>query len=239
MENMFSKHLIKTLGLALVAMAVMVVGASAAFGASEFKAKGGGNPAGITFTGSGNTATFETETKATVTCEKSKSTGKVLSSKEAEVTITYEGKCKLAGAAAGNGSCSNVTGTENIKTETLKGKPGTVPNAAGTKRGLLITGNTKGELAKFTCQGGVTITVTGAVVCESTPVKTLSLTGKVICAKGAKAGEQLFTEIEVEGKQETGKFLEAEGKVGFIKFLEKDSQVTTETLTYSAEIEQT
>ncbi len=233
------KHLTRTLGLALVVVVALAAVASSAAFASEFKAAAGANPAGITFTGKGGKATFETAGKATVTCENSESTGEVKGPLEAEVKITYLGKCTLAGAALGNGACTNVAGKEEIKTNALKIEPGT---EVGNKKVRLLDVSAKaagGALANFECQGGVKIEVLKSVICENTK-PTLGLKTSIACEKkaGGAAGEQKFVKMERDTGVIVENFLEAEAKVGFIKLREKDSQTTTEEVTFNKEIEQ-
>src|SRR6266850_5279563 len=218
------------IGLAAVAaLLVTAMGASAAFGFSEWLAAGGANPNGITITGKGGAARFESKGGNVIKCEESASTGTFKGTTEASTVVEYTKNCKISGTL--NGAC-----TEPIKTETLTALPGTIATAA-SGRGLLLLPAAGTVMAKVTC-AGTKITVEGGVVCESEPVKKLSTTGKVICkeklnAKGEEEkGVQQFTEIEVGGKNEKDELI---ANAIFIK--EKDAQVTTETLTFSKEIE--
>lgn len=230
------RHTLGLVGLAMtIAMLVAVMGASAAFGASEFQTNEGAL-AGTTITGTGGAATFETEKGATVTCEHSSSTGKINSALEAEVQVTYSGKCELKGASAGNGACTNP-----ITTKELLVQPGII--AGGTERGLDFTAST---LAEFECGSFIKakIKVTGSAICESRgsnvgPSSVYLKTGEVVCAKGTKAGEQLYTSINIAGTADEGDFLTAEGESFGIKTTEKDSQTTTESLTYGKSMRQT
>jgi len=228
---------IKCVGvLAGMAAMVMSVGASAAFAASEFQTNEGALE-GTTITGTGGTATFETEKGATVTCEHSSSTGEINGPFEGHVTVTYSGKCTLAKAIAGNGAC-----TEPIKTEQLTVQPGTIAAGAGvvepTERGLDFSAS--GPLAKFECGSGLTkasITVTGSLICESRgknvgPTSEFLKTGEVVCESGPNHGEQLYTSINVDGTNITEDFLTADGEVFGIKTTEKDQQETVEHLTF-------
>src|ERR1041385_4639427 len=220
-------HMKRMHGIGLVAVAallVTVVYVSAACGFSEWLIAGGGNPAGIQITGTGGATRFESAGKNIIGCEKSESTEEFKGFKEASALVKYKGNCKISGVL--NGAC-----TEPIETEVLIALPGTIAGAA-SGRGLLFLPASGTVMAKPTCVG-VKITVEGGIVCESEPVKKLSLNVKVICreklnAKGEEEpGIQQFTTIEVGGKNETDELI---ANAIFTK--EKDAQVTTETLTY-------
>lgn len=225
---------------AVTALFVMAVGASAAFagGTSEYKAEGGKNPEGITFEGKGTNPHFESASGSTVNCEKSTSKGKILGFTSAEVTVTYSGKCKISIG----GKCEN-TSSETIVTEKLTSQPGDelgLNGTRGTKVGLLFTGNSSKELAKFKCEvfgGTVNVVVTGALVCENPEPGVLTEKGKVVCATvSGKHGEQQFNEINIKGK---GILKEQELKSTGIFSTEKTAQITTEELTYNKKVEQT
>lgn len=225
---------------ALAALLVMAVGASAAFGASEFKAA----KFPVSFTGSGGAARFESDgsgfggTPNVITCEKSKSSGSVVGKSEAKVIVTYEegtGKkeCEIKGSA--NGKCGKT-----IKTEELKVHPEEI-GGTGTKRGLLFTSTLASKvLAVVHCPGvfgAEEVKVEGELICESSPVKTPTTTGTVTCKEeesGGKEvpGEQLFTTI-------TGSSTEHLMKATGPFTNEEDAQVTTEMLTYKENVEQT
>lgn len=221
---------------AAVAMLFMATGASAAFG-SEFQTAGKGNPAGVTFTGKGGAATFETEKGTTVTCEKSASSGKLLNGLEAEVTsIKYTGKCTIS---IGSAECESTgAGKGNITTNTLVVQPGT---EIGNKKTRLqdVSAKSGGTLVEFTC-GSIKVKVTKSVICENTKPES-GVTTTLVCAKkaGGKDGEQKFVEMERDNKEVVKNFLEAEAEVAGIKLKEKDSQTTSETLEFSEAIQQT
>jgi hypothetical protein len=239
-NNMSGKKTTTRLGLigplAVVAIIAMAVGASAAFGFSEFKfASGGKFP--INFHGVnaiGGLATFTTEKGATIMCKDSLTNGAVESSTAAKFTATYTGDCLLQNTPpkVGEGAC-----TEPIKTEELKAEPITLSN--GNKRGLLIQpAKAGGIVAQFTC-GSVKVKVEGGVICEDEPnTGKPATTGKVICSQGSKTGEQEFTSGEALGGTVSGISLTAEA-TDLFTFTEKDSQATKEEVSYSAAIEQT
>jgi hypothetical protein len=225
---------IRIVGLALVAtFALSAVVASAAFAGSEFLAEGGANPAGITVKGKGGKAKFESAGGATVTCNKSESTGTFKSPLEARATVKYSGECKLTSSLA-NSSCA-----EPIATKELKILPGSKvgTNATRLEVFLPVTGE---AMAEFTC-GSVKVKVTGGVICKNNKFA-LSLTGEVECKEGANLGEQEFNEAlswEGEVQADIKDSLEAESTLGIFKLLEKDAQTTTEELTFSKKVEQT
>jgi hypothetical protein len=226
------KQMIGVLALAAVAaMLVAAVGTSAA-GASEFKTTGA-----PTFLGEGlGAATFLSSGLNVVTCEKSHSKGSIENSSLAKVIVTYFGKCELHAETP----LKFTEACPTITTKELDIKPISKLNG-GTKTGLLFAA-LSGTIATFTCTGSnkVEVKVTGSVLCESTPIGKLSFTGKVICKKGAKHGEQEFTSGEnTQQKHTVTDELMAESTLGIFKTSEKDSQETTEDVTYSAEVEQT
>ncbi|HEX3435111.1 MAG TPA: hypothetical protein VHT25_13745 [Solirubrobacteraceae bacterium] len=216
---------IKLLGLASVALIVMAVSASSAFGFSEFNAAGKANPAGITTKGAGGKAFFESVGGNKVECEKSASTGKFVSHTEAVVEkLEYSGNCKLSGTISAK--CPTISIKE------LKVTPGT--NAGKPVDWFQPKVGT--TMAEFTCES-TKVKVIGSVICLNKK-PTLGLKGEVECKQTAK-GKQEFKEGEFLGKTETGKFLEAEATLGFFKLKEEDAQNTTEVITSSAEVEQT
>ncbi len=222
------KRMIGVLMLAaMAAMLVAAMGATSAYAKPEFKTSG---TFPVSFLGEGlGKATFLSEGLNSVTCNDSHSKGSVLNSTLASVTITYLGDCLLKGTLSN--SCPTITTNELLLT------PLSNLNS-GTKLGLLVLPKSGTELASFTC-GSASIKVKGGVVCESTPGGKLVLAGKVICKAGAKHGEQEFT----SGEGPTGSIfttsLTAESTVSFFKITEKDSQETTEDVTYTAQVEQT
>jgi hypothetical protein len=230
------------MGLTLVAMLVMAVGASSAF-ASEFTLEGGGSIAGVTFSGVGTIPPeFETSGGAKVTCEKSESTGKVLNSKEAETVATFtestgKKECEINGGLAGHATCGKSIVTEKLTIEPVE------IGGTGSKRGVVLSNKKeeKGVMAKFTCTGTVgNVVVKGRLVCESKGANVGNNTvyenkGEVVCEKGTKAGEQLFTKIT-----NSSEVFELKAEAGTIfKLTEKDAQITTEKLMYSANVKQT
>lgn len=215
-------------GLAAVAaLLVMAVGASTAFAFPEFKSSTGKFP--VPFKGTGGAAKFESSGKNTVTCEKSKSTGEVKEAISALVTITYEGKCELKGIVTE--ACPSIT------TKSLLVMP--VIDLPGGKPALLFSAH-EGAVAEFTCTGSnkVKVKVTGSIVCLTEPTGKFVKEGTVTCKKGAAAGSQEDEESENAAKEKTINFLEAESTLGIFKLKEKDSQETTEKVTYeTAEVE--
>jgi hypothetical protein len=222
----------KTLGIALVAVfAMSAVVASAAFGASEFKTK----TFPVTFTGKGTDPEFESAGKNIVKCEKSESTGKVTGATAAEVAVTYSGNCELKAETP----LKITEKCPTIKTTALATEPVEKLNKS-TKTGLDIKAKS-GAIAEFTCEGSdkVKVKVTGSVICESTPIGKKATKGEIICKQTATPGEQEFTEATNSKKEVFKDSLEAESTLSIFKLKEKDAQITTEAVSYSAEIEQT
>jgi hypothetical protein len=216
---------IHVIGLAAVAaLLVTVVGASAAFGFSEWLAAGGASPKGITFAGKGGKAAFLSAGGNKIECEKSESTGEFKGVLEASALVKCTGNSKISGTL--NGTC-----VEPIETQALIALPGTITGAA-SGRGVLLLPAVGAVMAKVTC-AGIAITVEGGLVCESEPVQKLSLSGKVICRE-ASAGVQQFTEIDVGGA-----LVKDELIANAIFTKEKCAQEATENLTFSKEVEQT
>jgi len=219
--------------LALAAAAAMLVAAMA--GASEFKTAK--FPVSFHSLGLG-LSTFQSENNNTVVCHHSLATGTLESATSAKATVTYSVGCELKAESPLKFSeaCPTIT------TKELNIKPIAKLNG-GTKTGLLFSAATAGAtIATFTCSGSnkTEVKVTGSVLCESNPIGKLSSTGTITCKKGAKAGEQEFTSGENEQSKTTVKDgLTAESTLGIFKVTEKDSQETTEDVTYGAEVEQT
>ncbi len=217
--------------LALAAAAAMLVAVAA--GASEWKT----TKFPVSFNGSGlGLYKFESEHLNVVSCEKSKTEGSFESSTSEKVTITHEGKCelKVESPLKFSEACPTIT------TKELNVKPISKLNG-GTKTGLLFSA-VSGPIAEFTCTGSnkTALKITGSVLCESNPIGKLSTTSTITCKKGAKHDEQEFTSGENEQtKTKVTDGLTAESTLGIFKITEKDSQETTEDVTYSAEIEQT
>lgn len=231
---MYGKTISTKLGLAgllaVVAMVVMAMSASAAFGFSEFKSTFPNK-----FHGTGGLATFLGEKGTIVMCNKSLSTGEVTSAELAtKIVITYSGDCLLQKAPIENGAACGTS--ETITTEELKASPATI--SGGSNRGLLLLPARGTALAKFKC-GGASITVKGAILCEDEPnTGKPGLTGKIVCADGSKVGEQKFTSGEVLGSTVSNVSLTAEA-TDIFTITEKDAQATEETVTYENSIEQT
>jgi hypothetical protein len=213
---------------AAAALLAMAVGASA-YASAGFKTHSGTFP--VEFLGEGGAYRFESAGKDTVTCENSHSKGSIVSSTLAKVTITYLNKCELKGIISE--TCPTITTKELLITplDALNG---------GAKLGWLFVPRSGTELANFTCTGSgkTNVKITKAVVCESTPGGVMVTKGQVICRKGSSAGEQQFT----SGTSPTGAVLvgtlTAEATLGFFKITEKDSQETTENVTYKEAVEQ-
>src|ERR1041385_155000 len=184
---------IHVIGLAtMAALLVTAVGASVAFGFSEWLTTGGANPKGIKITGKGGTAFFEGTGKDRIECEKSESSGEFKSVLQASLLVKYKGKCEISGKL--HGKCN-----EPIETELLIAEPGTIA-AAGSGRGALFLPAEGTVMAEPVC-AGVTITVQGGLVCETKPIGELSLSSEVNCRE-TSAGVQQFNEIEVDGVKE-------------------------------------
>lgn len=218
--------------LAIAAMAVMAVASAAAFGFSEYKTAS----FPVSFHGVGGLSTFTTEGGATIMCNKSLSEGKIESSSQAKVLVSYSGNCKLAGAIAGNGVCK-----EPIMTQELTADPATIVGLRGSNRGQLFRPATAGgPVANLKCgsKEEVSIKVVGGAICEGSPSGKLTFTGTVTCSQfGSTNGRQLYKTAEVGGLN-VAAALTAEA-TDIFTITEKDDQATEETLTYSALIEQT
>jgi hypothetical protein len=224
--------------LAVVAMIVMAVGASAAFGFSEFK-PGTGGKFPIAFHGLGGLATFTSAEGTTITCHHSLTSGEVLSSTLADLKAKYTSDCLIENTPLGVEEGAECGGSK-IETNALDVKPITITGHLSSNRGLLIQPATSGgAIAKFSC-GGIAVEVKGGVICEDVPnTGKPSTSGLVTCAQnGTKNGEQLYTSGEVLGTNVSKVSLTAEAKDIFT-FTEKDSQATEETVTYAEPIEQT
>jgi hypothetical protein len=216
---------IRVIGVGLVAVFAMSVGASAAFGASEFKTE----KFPVTFTGTGGIAKFESTGKEFVECEKSKSKGEVKGALEAKVTVEYSGKCHAEGPKL------KATCSEPIVTKELKVQPGDEIGkvGAGKEPGQLFTPKEGAVVAEPKCL--VTIKVKGSLVCASPTAGKLSTSGETACKETA-AGAQEFTAIKIGTEaRKTGLALVAEAP--FVE-TEKEAQITTEKLTFSAAVEQ-
>lgn len=211
--------------LGVATMLVMATEASSAFANSEFKAAGGANPAGIKITGSGGLADFLSEKSNLVTCEGSKSIGEFVSALLVHVEVTYE-KCTIKGAT-GDGSC------ENIKTNPLTIKPGTIPGGA---RGVLISPIEGTVLAVVKCSvlGTGKIEVSGSLVCINPEPGVLQKTGLIECKESAE-GVQENMEIEVDGELHSDDLLSATAL--FVN--EKEAQITDEMMEFGTSVEQT
>lgn len=224
---MRSKKGVMGAGLMVVvaALLVMAVGASAAFARSEFK----WTKTPLSFTGKAGAVTLESESGAVVTCEKSSSVGDLGSATKLEMGVTYEGNCKLVDTnGAINESCPTTT------TKELVVEPGE-KLGGGTKVGLYFKPASGDVIAEFHC-GSAEVKVMGSFACESTPIGTIVTNLGVLCQKTG-SGEQEFKTIEIDGKT-----VNAELKMestGIFKVVEKVALVSTETLTFSSEIEQT
>jgi hypothetical protein len=223
--------------LALAAAAAMLVAAmgTSAAGASEFKSAGGFP---VTFLGEGvGRSTFLSENLNLVTCENSHAKGSVENSKLATTTITYLTKCELHSVSPTqfNEACPTIT-TNKLDVVPLSKLNG------GALTGVLVLPFTGSELASFTCTGSnkVNVKVKGSVICESTPIGPPEVTkGEVICRPGTVHGTQQFSSGTAPAGNTVSSGLIAESTLSIFKITEKDSQTTTEQLTYSKAIEQT
>lgn len=214
---------------AVVAMLAMSVGASAAFGYSEFKVN---KTFPVAITGEGGQAQLVSGDNV-ITCEHTASNWKLGSPTSITGSITYSGKCELKGKISG--SC-----TEPIQTEELTVQPGTI--GGGSDRGLLFT-SSDGVVAKLTCDH-ISFKVEGELVCESRGfVGKLAAKGEFVCSEKKNEasepipGEQMFTTISVTGVEK----LKQELTAGGVFTNEKVAEVMTEQLTFEptgTEIEQ-
>lgn len=222
---------------ASAAMLVAAMGASSAYAKPEFKTKG---TFPVSFLGEGlGLSTFLSEGLNSVTCHNSHSSGSVLNSTLAKVTILYLTGCELTVEKEPLGGKFKES-CPDVKTNELLITPLSNLNL-GKALGLLVVPRSGTLFTKFECKGhsNVEINVFGAVVCESTPGGVLVEEGQVICRAGAKHGEQQFTSGEgPEGSTMLGGSLTAESKASIFKFKEPDSQVTTEDVKYSTLVEQ-
>ncbi len=231
--------------LMLPALAAMLVAAAVgapAAGASEFKSAS--FPVTSLSEGLG-ISTFLSESLNSVTCQNSHGKGEVTSSTLAKAIDLYLTGCKLIVEKSSIGKFTD-TCVPDITTKQLDIVPLSKLNL-GTKTGVLILPITGAELASFRCgtekkpnENEVEIKVKGSVICESTPIGSLVMISKIICAAGATHGSQEFT----HGTNPQGKIVEAhltaETTVfGIFKATEKDSQETNEIVKYSQLIEQT
>jgi hypothetical protein len=228
---------IRIVGLALVAVfALSAVAASAAFAGSEFLNESNASPAGITVTGKGGLATFESTGGAKVVCNKSESTGTFKSALEATALVKYSGECKLTSSLA------NSTCAEPIETKELKVLAGSKVGTNATRLEVFLPASNElnAPVAEFTC-GSVKVKVTGGVICKNNKFA-LSLTGEVEC-KQISAGKQEFTEALSWGEKgeelDIKDSLEAESTLSIFKLLEADAQTTTEELKFSSKVAQT
>jgi hypothetical protein len=172
------KHLIRTLGLALVALAVIAVGASAAFASPGFEVEGASFP--VKFTGKSTEAGKLISGSEEVVCATSESTGNVTKSAVEGVEITYHNcEGKLFGIPGGE--CQNQgSSTKAIKTNPLKGLP---VDVSGYASGIGLEFSASSDLTDFTCVGtGSTVhKITGKIICESKPANVFSTTGTIDC----------------------------------------------------------
>ncbi len=220
---------------AVVALLAIAVGTSTA-DASEFKAPGGFP---VTLLGEGvGLSTFLSEGLNSVTCHNSHSKGSVTSSTDIKATITYLTGCELVVEKSSIGKFKEACPT--ITTKELLIVPLSKLNE-GIKTGLLVLPATGTELAAFTCTGSnkAEVKVKGSVICEPTPIDTKITKGKNICKAATPHGTQEFT----LGTNPSGTIVKAglttETTIVGFKTTEKDSQETTENVTYAKEVEQT
>jgi hypothetical protein len=224
--------------LMLAAAAVMLVAASvgtSAAGASTFRSQSGSFP--VSFLGEGlGEPTFLSEKLNSVKCHKSHSSGSVEGTSLAKVLIEYLVGCELDAESP----LKFKETCPNIMTKELFIRPLSKVGGAGTLTGVLVTA-TSGNIAEFTCTGSnkTNIKVSGSVICESSPVGKLVTVGQIICKAGAAHGSQELTKGELPSGATVIAGLTAESTLGIFKITEKDSQTTTEDVTYKEAVEQT
>lgn len=191
---MSMKHMVRTLGLALVA--VLAVGALSVATASaalpEFKA----TSFPVTFT-----AVNEEVPKLhssvlgekNIECKTSSSAGEVQNSKEVgKITVTYK-ECKEEGTS--NACTTSGHSSGEIATNVLKGRIGYVLPKSGKITGVELEPASGTVFAAFTCTGAANnVTVEGCTIGEATPLNVISTEGHLTFAESSK--KQLYTEIE-------------------------------------------
>jgi hypothetical protein len=205
-------HRIKFYTLALVAASA--IGAVAATSASAAKPEWLQNKAALTgkvkFEASSNTGKLETANGTQLNCSGDSAKGEIEGSKAASnVSVTFTGCEEATGFKAKCQSAGEPAGT--IKSELVSGELVYV-DAAKTKVGLLLKGTGGSKVfAVFTCAFGVTVTVSGEVIGEVTPLNVEQTTGTLSYKLVAsEKGEQEWDEIE--GKTEERSL---ETKIGF------------------------
>lgn len=220
--------------VALVALLAMAVGASAAFGYSEFKTSGSFP---VTITGKSGKITIESSGGNSLTCEKSAVTGSFTGSTSETAKLTLSGKCEINGAI--HETCPT------LETKNLTGEPG--ENLGGlvvgktTKDGILFTPSS-GVIAEYIC-GSTTYKFVGGFICETAPIGKMTTKGKLVCEQ-TSAGKQEFTSIEIGGKALEAS-LKAESNLGVFKSNETLALSAEEELSFTkangeaAEVEQT
>jgi hypothetical protein len=223
--------MIKTLSVALAA--VFVFGAVAAASASalpEFK-----SPEGfpVPFTATSGKGTLQTLGGRTVTCEKDKAKGEILSATKVDITeLVFEGCTSVVLGATFN--CGTITA------KPLEASPKylTTPNTKEEVGIYFKPVNTAEEFTTFNCTnslfGTETLTVTGAVVGKVTPINTLTKTATLKFEQSS--GMQKYTGY-FEGSTFTKKVLQTAGS-GPQNFKEDESGIEgTDTITTTKSIE--
>jgi hypothetical protein len=181
----------RIIGLALVAVfAMSAVAASAASAAlPEFIPTGKKFP--VAFTSKSGVSILWTAGGKEIVCQSDTNKGNITGAKTDEVTVEFF-KCEEPALKV---SCG-TSGT--IKTNLLASTLGYL-NAATHKVGLLLEPKTAGALfAEFKCSI-LTVKVSGSVICEITPVNTVSHTFVLHCRhEKVKPFKQEFNKFEGE-----------------------------------------
>jgi len=232
------KRIFRVLGV--TGAAILVVSAVAAASASaanpQFVLKEGAFP--VNFTSTSGAGTLQTVGGTTVNCSADTNTGRILNSKDDEVTVTFTG-CNAFGFPCTTATQSSGT----IKTKLLKSK--LVYNVGKTKVLDLLypateafppkAGAEGGVLAEFTCGGFISVVVRGAVLGEF-PTRNVFLhsTSLVLRQTG---GNQEFSEYVTEGGETKKAFLEQNTGSGFERLGVNSTDTVTFEGTREAKIE--
>jgi len=207
------------LAVSLAAMAMMaVVGvASASAALPEYVPKSGTFPIG--FTSTSGSGTLQTTGGTKVSCKSDTNTGKLLNSKEDEVTITFEGCSTLGGFV----TCSNTTKSGQIIVGPLKSLLVYEPGKTGVLDKLTPQSGT--TVTEFTC-GGVKTVVRGGVLGSFPTInKQLHSTSLVFTQSG---GVQTHKKYLNSSGVEEETFLESSTNGGAF---EQAGEETTDTIT--------
>ncbi len=180
---------IKILGLSLLATAAVgAVASPAAWAKPEFLEKNGKELVKKKFTFSGGESKLVASTKLVITCKKGEGSGEVVTKEENKrVTKTKMifKECSAENESGETCKPKSKGGTEGkIESNELKGELGEVAAAeAASEVGLKfepISGKAYTTL-EGKCLPSSPAPVEGSLICEVTPVGTLSTEGKLIC----------------------------------------------------------